>query len=32
MPKRKFDAGAVVDLLSDVSTDDYESDFDITIE
>ena len=34
MPKRKFDAGAVVDLLSDVSDisdDDDESDFDITM-
>ena len=34
MPKKKFDAGAVVDLLSDVSdicNDDDESDFDITM-
>ena len=34
MPKRKFDAGAVVDLLSDVSDisdDDDQNDFDITM-
>ena len=34
MPKRKFDAGAVLDIFSDVSDisdNDDESDFDITI-